>query len=255
MNYYQRHLGDYARDTNHLSALEHGIYTLLLDRYYGSEAPIPAADAHRIAKASSDSEKDALAYVLNQFFTLTDGSYRNRRADAEIQAAQKRIEAARTNGRTGGRPQKPEKNPDVTQRVAGGFISETQKEPSGNPEGTQVKALQSPISNHQSPNKPTRAKRDVAVAVATVSVGHISGLNPTVWDRWVDYRKQIGKPIKPVSMESAARELAGYGTDQPAVVEQSIAKGWQGLFALQPNAKRPPAAPNPDNPHAHLDMR
>lgn len=27
MNYYERHLGDYARDTGHLSIMEHGVYT------------------------------------------------------------------------------------------------------------------------------------------------------------------------------------------------------------------------------------
>ena len=36
MNYYERHLGDYARDTGHLSMLEHGAYSLLLDRYYAT---------------------------------------------------------------------------------------------------------------------------------------------------------------------------------------------------------------------------
>jgi hypothetical protein len=32
MKFYQRHLGDYARDTAHLSLLEHGVYSVLLDR-------------------------------------------------------------------------------------------------------------------------------------------------------------------------------------------------------------------------------
>ena len=31
MNYYERHLGDYARDAGHLSMLEHGAYALLLN--------------------------------------------------------------------------------------------------------------------------------------------------------------------------------------------------------------------------------
>jgi uncharacterized protein YdaU (DUF1376 family) len=33
VNYYERHLGDYAKDAGHLSMLEHGAYSLLLDRY------------------------------------------------------------------------------------------------------------------------------------------------------------------------------------------------------------------------------
>ncbi len=59
------------------------------------------------------------------------------------------------------------------------------------------------------------------------------GLDPAAWKRWHDYRREIRKPLKPVSMPAAQRELAAFGADQAAVVEQSIAHGWQGLFALK----------------------
>lgn len=84
MNYYERHLGDYARDTGHLSPLEHGVYTLLLDRYYASESPIPANQAHRVARARSRDERVATDAVLSEFFVLDGDVYRNRRADAVI---------------------------------------------------------------------------------------------------------------------------------------------------------------------------
>ena len=48
MNYYERHIGDYLKDTAHLSLLEHGVYSRLLDVYYTRESPIPAADAERL---------------------------------------------------------------------------------------------------------------------------------------------------------------------------------------------------------------
>lgn len=85
MNYYERHLGDYARDTGHLSLVEHGIYTLLLDRYYASESPIPDADKYRVARARTRDEKAALDAVLAEFFVLDDGRWHNKRADAEIE--------------------------------------------------------------------------------------------------------------------------------------------------------------------------
>ena len=59
------------------------------------------------------------------------------------------------------------------------------------------------------------------------------GLDPAAWKRWHDYRREIRKPLKPVSIPAAQRELAAFGADQAAVVEQSIANGWQGLFALK----------------------
>lgn len=102
MNYYERHLGDYARDTAHLSILEHGVYTLLLDRYYATEAPIPADQAHRVARARSRDERAAVDAVLAEFFTLDGDMYRNKRADEMIEQyheAEPEREAKRANGK------------------------------------------------------------------------------------------------------------------------------------------------------------
>jgi hypothetical protein len=60
-----------------------------------------------------------------------------------------------------------------------------------------------------------------------------AGLDTAAWMRWIDYRKKFRKPLKPVSIPAAQRELSAFGSDQGAVVEQSIAQGWQGLFALK----------------------
>jgi Protein of unknown function (DUF1376) len=40
MYYYQHHIGDYRKDTSHLSLIEHGIYRQLLDLYYITEKPL-----------------------------------------------------------------------------------------------------------------------------------------------------------------------------------------------------------------------
>lgn len=64
-----------------------------------------------------------------------------------------------------------------------------------------------------------------------------SNLNVEAWHRWEQYRRQIRKPIHPASRLSAQRKLAAFGTDQEPVVEQSIANGWQGLFALKGEPK------------------
>ena len=90
MNYYSRHLGDYARDTAHLSILEHGAYTLLLDRYYATERGIPDDQAHRLVRARTPAERAAVDSVLSEFFTLCEGLWINRRADAEIAGARQK---------------------------------------------------------------------------------------------------------------------------------------------------------------------
>lgn len=63
------------------------------------------------------------------------------------------------------------------------------------------------------------------------------GLDVVAWERWVTYRREIRKPVKPASVQAAQRKLAAYGADQAAVVEQSIANSWAGLFDLK---SRPP---------------
>jgi len=123
VNYYERHLGDYAKDTGHLSLLEHGVYTLLLDRYYAAEKPIPADQAYRLARARTRAEKRAVDAVLDEYFTLQDGVYRCARADEEIEKKNKRAMANQENGKRGGRPknenwvddEKPDQSPEQTQ--------------------------------------------------------------------------------------------------------------------------------------------
>lgn len=64
----------------------------------------------------------------------------------------------------------------------------------------------------------------------------VPGLDVDAWNAWVEYRKAIRKPLKPVSIPAAQKALAAYGSVQMAVVQQSVANGWQGLFGLKDGA-------------------
>lgn len=144
MNYYQRHLGDYTRDTAHLSMLEHGAYSLLLDRYYITESPIPEGQAHRVARARTEEERSAVDAVLAEFFSLIDGAWHNSRADHELTIATARIEAARKNGKTGGRPRKADQ--ETEKKPTGFFLGN----PDASNQATQEKALQPPTTTQVS---------------------------------------------------------------------------------------------------------
>ena len=114
MNYYKRHLGDYARDTGHLTALEHGIYTLLLDWYYVNECPIPFEKAVRIARGNPEQTQ----MVLEEFFKMGENGWIHSRADREIQEYRAKSDRNREVGKLGGRPKKTQtvskRNPDIT---------------------------------------------------------------------------------------------------------------------------------------------
>lgn len=142
MNYYRRYMGDYGRDTSHLSLAEHGAYTVLLDHYYASRVPLPEPldGLYRICRAMSKPEQQAVQSVAAQFFPVgQDGLRHNPRADAELEIWDTRAKTSRGNGGKGGRPRKePGENPsgylrDNQEGTQAGTQAGTQKEPAHNP--------------------------------------------------------------------------------------------------------------------------
>lgn len=136
VNYYPRYLGDYQRKTGHLSLTEHGVYSVLLDHYYGLRKPLPADidRIYRICRAITQAEQRAVDTVVAEFFPVgIDGMHHNTRCDEEIAKWEVMAERNREVGKTGGRPKKRAAdshsgNPDETR-----MVSETK--PSGNPNG------------------------------------------------------------------------------------------------------------------------
>lgn len=171
MNYYERHLGDYARDAGHLTMLEHGAYTLLLDRYYTTEQGIPSDQAHRICRARTRDEKAAVDAVLAEFFTLTNGVWHNGRAEREVTKMQAKVKAAQENGKRGGRPKATKQEPT-------GLLV-------GSDPVTQTKAHQSPVTSHQysEPNgsgakaPPTDRESVFAVGVTLLTAAGVTDSN------------------------------------------------------------------------------
>lgn len=144
MNYYKRHIGDYAAATRHLSLLEHGVYCLLLDVYYTTEKPLPLDERaiFRLVGARSDEERTAVKTVLGEFFTSAPDGYRQPRCDEEIAIKQEKSAKNQGTGKMGGRPKLitdsviPE-NPGGLRLVIGGTetvsSNETERNPSHKP--------------------------------------------------------------------------------------------------------------------------
>lgn len=152
MNYYPHHIGDYARDTAHLSMVEEGAYRRLLDLCYATEKPLPLdrEKLYRLARATTEEEKQAISIVLGEFFIDGDGGWYHKRVREEIKKASAKTKAARDNGKKGGRP--------VTRPVSIGQPSGFQ---SAKPNETHSKApnSQTPIANSQEPKKREEAQR------------------------------------------------------------------------------------------------
>jgi len=117
MHYYQFNIGDYIKNTLHLSVMEDIAYRRLLDLYYDSEQPIPT-DIPKVSRRLR-MDCDVVQSVLDEFFELTEDGYRNHRADLEILDYQEYLAKQKANGLKGGRPKKtqvkPTDNPSQTQ--------------------------------------------------------------------------------------------------------------------------------------------
>jgi uncharacterized protein YdaU (DUF1376 family) len=117
-NFYRRFPGDYLRDTQHLTALEHGIYTLLLDTLYATEKPIRSREnAYRIVRCRDDDEPVSESFpsraecdkIIDEFFIENRKGITHKRVKEEIKMAQNRAKIARFNGLHGGRPKTQQK--------------------------------------------------------------------------------------------------------------------------------------------------
>ena len=89
------YIGDYIRDTQELTAEEHGAYFLLLMHYWQKDGKI-GNNVKRLSVVAKTS-KETISYLLENYFILNNGNYRNKRADIEMESAKARSSAARKN--------------------------------------------------------------------------------------------------------------------------------------------------------------
>lgn len=208
MNYYERHIGDYLKNTAHLSLLEHGVYTRLTDVYYTREDGIPVDQAARLIGVRSKDEHAALANVIGEFFVVADGVLRQARCDAEIERYQKKAAHNREVGKLGGRPRKPETQPVQKQEPTnnpGGF----QTEPTNNPP-------QYPVTSNQR-NTKTPPPPD--------------GVDATVWQDFLKLRKAKRAPMTDTALDGIRREAEKAGIGLGDALAMCCKRGWQGFEA------------------------
>lgn len=199
MNFYKHHIGDYRRDTAHLSLVEHGAYRQLLDTYYLHETPIPAEteQVFRRLSARTEDEQKAVLTVLSEFFTLTKDGYIHRRCDLEIREYQQKADTARVNGKLGGRPKK-------TDPVSDGLQQETQSK-------TESKA------NHE-----PRTKNQVIAP---------EGVDPDVWSDFVAVRKKRGALVTDRVIKGIELEAKKAGISLTSALNECVVRGWQSFKA------------------------
>ncbi len=146
VNFFKHHIGDYLKKTGTLSTVQHGVYFLMLMEYYGTEKPLPdGRDLYKICRANTKKERESVDEIVTRFWQRTETGLVNKRADEEIEKAQRIRELAKENGTQGGRPPKAVSKPS-------GFQNQNPAGFKNKPSGLHSR-LQTPDSTNHYPDK------------------------------------------------------------------------------------------------------
>lgn len=155
MNFFKLYIGDYQRDTAHLSVTEHGAYMLMLQLFYATEKPLPTGKVlHRMLRADGPADRAAIDEVARQFWVETDAGLVNDRAAIEIGKSDHQRAVNREMGKRGGRPRKTEQETDSVSGIKTEQETDSVlfREPINNP-------IQTPDTRHQTESeRATRAQ-------------------------------------------------------------------------------------------------
>lgn len=259
MNYYERHIGDYIKKTSHLSLLEHGVYTRLLDVYYDREAPIPEDKVARLVGARTEPETQALQVVLQEFFELRDGLWVNSRCDEEIAAfvegePEREVKKANEDNRLKRHRQERAElfkvlvsagkhapwNTSMTELRA--LVSalqapapDTQPEmPPATAPATPATATHTPLPIHQTPDKEDSGSADAeATPAKTVSLKTLvaEGIDRQKASDWLVLRKAKRLPLTVTAWEDTKAEGRKVNLDPAQTVAYAVSSNWAGFKA------------------------
>lgn len=213
MNFVKLYIGDYMRDTGTLTVAEHGAYVLMLLHHYATEQPLPTGrDLHRLLRAESKADRDAIDSVARRFWLETEAGLVNSRASEEMRKAEHQREVNRTVGKLGGRPKRTE-----TESVS-------ERKPKRNP-------------NHsQTPD--TRERGDTPLKPPAWSPPDWVPAEP--WANFVLHRKAMrGVPFTDAARDGVIaelRKLSDAGHDPAELLATAVTRGWRTVFPPRANA-------------------
>jgi len=225
--WYPRDLGKYARDTKHLTMLEHGAYNLLLDFYY-STGPIPTSNAlallpdnsrvYRICSAVTREEQAAADNIINMFFTVNDGMYRNKKADQVIEEQLEKHKKRVNSGRVGG-----------INKAANNPSNATSNATSNTPQ----KETKKEKEIREERKKEAQAPLEIPAGLKPDNFFLPDWVKPEDWLDFSEMRKKQRKPMTERAAKSIIKKLEQFrsqGHDTATILEQSIRNGWQDIY-------------------------
>ena len=217
MNFFKHHLGDYAKDTAHLSWMEDMAYTRAMRVYYLREKPLPLNrdECDRLLRAVTRREKEAVTLILSEFFLQQTDGWHNKRCDQEIEKYQAQ---ASTNRRI------------ARQRT----VNDSSDEPS-----TNRTPNHKPDTRYQIPDTRTRKTEGQKQGARKRAVIRPDCVSEKVWGDFMEVRKAKRAPLTATALEGIEREARKAGITLQAALETCCSRGWQGFDAGWVNGSKP----------------
>lgn len=215
MHYYKHYIGDYRRDTSHLSLLEHGIYRQLIDSYCLDETPL-TNDLAKLVRSHSvrtPDEQQALQNVLTDFFELTENGYVHKRCEKTICEYQGKSRKARDSANARWHKENNGLQSHASKTDANALQTDTEGYANHKP----LTINQEPIKNN------TRAPRFDAVQ-HLVSLGVIEQVAK-------DYCQQRKKKPTVTAIDGIYKQAQKAGISLNKALEICCARGWEGFKA------------------------
>lgn len=226
MNYYEHHLGDYMRDTAHLSLLEDGAYRRLMDAYYIREAPLPSDPraVYRLVRAATKPDRLAVDTVLREFFEETPDGWRHRRCEREIERFKDKQQKARASAgaRWGNRSAHQVGNANAHANASPDALRT-------HTEGNAPRARpQSPDTSLQTPVTKGKEKRASALAPSDLMA---DGLSEETSAEFIALRKRKGAALTRRAWDGIRAEAQKAGWPIEEAITKALARGWQSFEA------------------------
>lgn len=145
MHSYQHNIKTFNNATRFLTRVERSLYRDLIELYYDTEQPLQSVDFGRLCRqvmAHSDEEKEALKYVLSEFFVLTGDVYTHNYCDEQIEKFRTGISAKAKAGVASAEAKKQKAAQRINERV-------NKKEQANNEPTTEVNTRSTAVTNQE----------------------------------------------------------------------------------------------------------
>ncbi len=227
MHHYAFNVGDYRKDTAHLSLLEHGIYRMLLDSYYVNEGPFEADDAKlmRTHCVRTADEQQAYRNVISDFFVLEDGHYRHRGCDKVLASIYEKSDKARRSAEARwARKIKPSSMVEC-EKDANALRAQSERNANGMLPNTHNPIPKEDNSDELSKRKaPKRTKLDFTVWPQMP--------DQQTLDDWIAMRKRIKADVSQTVINTFApqfRKAVDAGRSVNECLQECVARNWRGF--------------------------